>query len=98
MELHQPQFTARQRQDIAFVHHIVLEEGSNVFSRDVIVLTAKVVAELPDEGFCANGLAAVDDLCMMCSLQLGSLFLIHVEVVVYDVAIKVWHLKHLLVV
>ena len=97
MELHQPQFTARQRQDIAFVHHIVLEEGSDVFCRDVLVLTAKVVAELLHEGLCADVLAAINDLFMRSSLQLRFLFLIHVDVVVNDVAIKVRHLKHLLV-
>jgi len=97
MELHQPQFTARQRQDIAFVHHIVLEEGSDVFCRYVIVLTAKVVAELLDEGFCANVLPAVNYLFIRSTLQLILFFLVHVDVVVYDVAIKVRHLKHLLV-
>lgn len=98
MELHQPQFTARQRQDITFVHHIVLEERSDVFCRNVIVLTAKVIAELIYKGFCANVLAAVDDLFMRHALLLVLLFLIHVKVVVYDVAIQVSHLKHLLVV
>jgi uncharacterized protein YdiU (UPF0061 family) len=68
VELHESQFTARQRQDIAFVHHIVLEEGYDVFCRDVIVLTAKVVSKLLNEGFCANVLAAVNDLFMRVSL------------------------------